>query len=380
MKITVTCEDDSLFTLEISGDLELENFLALVEFELGIPASDVIVWYEGNHLNELKKTLSDYAVKEGDVLLLRRKGTFSSRNAGRGKSDMVIDWGHIPVPPTGNAGPSNQVNMQRQSASSAEENPEAIRQMFLTDPHQMSLLKERNPELANALTHPQMFAEVLKKQRQELHERNMQRIRTMNADMFDAEAQKKIAEEIRMSNVNQNMEVAMEYSPESFAKVIMLYINCTLNGYPVKAFVDSGAQMTFMSSACAERCHITRLIDHRWSGIAQGVGQQKIIGRVHLAQIQIENNFLPSSFSILEDQVIDLVLGLDMLKRHQCCIDLKDNVLVIGTTGTRTPFLPESELPSNARLSNEAESEAKTQEMEDKNLAQALARSVDESS
>jgi DNA damage-inducible protein 1 len=139
----------------------------------------------------------------------------------------------------------------------------------------------------------------------------------MNADMFDAEAQREIAEEIRMSNVNQNMEVAMEYSPESFAKVIMLYINCTLNGYPVKAFVDSGAQMTFMSSACAERCHIERLIDHRWSGIAQGVGQQKIIGRVHVAQIQIENDYLPSSFSVLQDQVMDLVLGLDMLKRHQ---------------------------------------------------------------
>lgn len=248
---------------------------------------------------------------------------------GQGTSGMVIDWGHIPVPPSGSAGPSsnqpsNQVNMQGPSQSSNEENPETIRQMFLTDPHQMSLLKERNPELADAMTNPQKFAEVLNKQRQEVHERNMQRIRTMNADMFDAEAQKKIAEEIRMSNVNQNMEVAMEYSPESFAKVIMLYINCTLNGYPVKAFVDSGAQMTFMSSACAERCHITRLIDHRWSGIAQGVGQQKIIGRVHLAQIQIENDFLPSSFSVLENQIMDLVLGLDMLKRHQVrCLFVK---------------------------------------------------------
>lgn len=39
-----------------------------------------------------------------------------------------------------------------------------------------------------------------------------------------------------------------------------------------------------------------------------------------------------------------------MLKRHQCCIDLKNNVLIIGTTGTQTKFLTESELPDCARL------------------------------
>lgn len=191
--------------------------------------------------------------------------------------------------------------------------------MFLADPHQLSLLKERNPELADALLSGdlQAFAGVLQRQREERAERDMQRIRTMNADPFDLEAQKQIAEEIRMSNVNQNMEIAMEYSPEAFGKVIMLYINCKLNGHPVKAFVDSGAQMTFMSSACAERCSVMRLLDHRWAGIAKGVGTQKIVGRVHVAQIQIENDFLPSSFSVMEDQPMDLVLGLDMLKRHQ---------------------------------------------------------------
>ena len=65
---------------------------------------------------------------------------------------------------------------------------------------------------------------------------------------------------------------------------------------------------------------------------------------------------------------------------EQCCIDLKDNVLVIGTTGTRTLFLPESELPSNARLSTENEPEASpTQQLEDRDLAEALEKSAQES-
>ena len=82
------------------------------------------------------------------------------------------------------------------------------------------------------------------------------------------------------------MLTAMEYNPESFGLVIMLYIDCWANHAPIKAFVDSGAQMTFMSVACATRCNV--MLGRN----GQGVGMQKIIGRVHLCQIQIGDAFL----------------------------------------------------------------------------------------
>lgn len=66
-----------------------------------------------------------------------------------------------------------------------------------------------------------------------------------------------------------------------------------------------------------------------------------------------------------------------MLKRHQCLIDLKRNVLVIGTTGTETPFLAENELPDCARLSGpKSEDDSSAVEMEDQELAKALQESA----
>lgn len=38
-----------------------------------------------------------------------------------------------------------------------------------------------------------------------------------------------------------------------------------------------------------------------------------------------------------------MLFGLDMLKRHQACIDLAKDALVIG--GREIKFLPEHELP-----------------------------------
>ncbi|XP_027761169.1 regulatory solute carrier protein family 1 member 1 isoform X1 [Empidonax traillii] len=391
MLLTVFClrrdRSEITFSLQVDADFELQNFRALCELESGIPAAESQIVYAERPLTDNNRSLASYGLKDGDVVILRQKETVEPRPSIRFPGLPRIDFSSIAVPGTSSQQPQPPAQRPRPSPPDAPafpqglDNPALLREMLLANPHELSLLKERNPPLAEALLSGDLekFTRVLLEQQQDRARREQERIRLYSADPFDLEAQAKIEEDIRQQNIEENMTIAMEEAPESFGQVVMLYINCKVNGHPVKAFVDSGAQMTIMSQACAERCNIMRLVDRRWAGIAKGVGTQKIIGRVHLAQVQIEGDFLACSFSILEEQPMDMLLGLDMLKRHQCSIDLKKNVLVIGTTGSQTTFLPEGELPECARLAYGAGREdVRPEEIADQELAEAIQKSVEE--
>lgn len=391
MLLTVYCVrrdlSEATFSLQVSPDFELHNFRVLCELESGIPAEEIQIVYMERLLAYDHCSLGSYGLKDGDMVVLLQKENVGPRPLGQTSSLPQSDFTGTAVPGTS----SSRQHHQHQRAQSAQQSrgldsgkkmtsaqgldsPTLIRNMVLSNPHDLSLLEECNPALAKALLSRNLetFSQVLMEQQRERSRREQEILSLYSADPFDLEAQAKIEEEIQQQNIEENMNIAMEEVPESFGQVAMLYINCKVNGHPLKAFVDSGAQMTIMSQACAKRCNIIRLVDRRWAGIAKGVGTQRIIGRVHLAQIQIEGDFLQCSFSILEEQPMDMLLGLDMLKRHQCSIDLKKNVLVIGTTGTQTYFLPEGELPPCAKLVSETGQD----ESSDKEIADTIKHSV----
>lgn len=321
MELTFLTDLGQTFVVEIDPNMELENVMALLEAESGIPVNEQSISHGNRDLNNPKATMRELGVEGSNVMLLLRRKV--ANPAGR------------PI----------------------EQDAEMMRLQILGDPELMRQLRETQPEIAEAAqSNPSRFYELLRQTQERQYQAEMARqreIEVLNADPFDIEAQRKIEEAIRQQAVLENMAHALEYSPESFGRVTMLYIPVEVNGKEVKAFVDSGAQQTIMSPDCAESCGIMRLLDTRFSGLARGVGTANILGRVHSVQFKLADLFLPCSMTVMEGRDVDLLLGLDMLKAHQACIDLEKNVLRIQ--GREVKFLAEHELPAKAREFNHGE-------------------------
>lgn len=71
MKITVTTLSEYIFELDVSEDLELENFKAFCEVESGFPSSEIVILFKGQQLVDDKKSLKDHGIGDGDAVLLQ---------------------------------------------------------------------------------------------------------------------------------------------------------------------------------------------------------------------------------------------------------------------------------------------------------------------
>ncbi|EWC46206.1 hypothetical protein DRE_04584 [Drechslerella stenobrocha 248] len=326
---------DGTLTLEVFPEFQLSAVKNMISDETDgrIQAHQQFLYRSGHLLADDEKTLADVGMGEHDVLELHTRETLGrlrqahrAAEAGRGQPGGFMT------------------------------DTEVIRLRLLGDTAMMNQLREQQPALADAVSDPQRFSEIYKMMEQERRSAEIEKerqIAQLNEDPFNVESQRRIEELIREEAVRENLQNALEYNPESFGRVTMLYVPVEVNGHPVKAFVDSGAQATIMSPKCAQDCGILRLIDTRFAGIAKGVGTARILGRVHSAQIRIGSLFLACSFTVMEGKDVDLLLGLDMLKRHQASINLKDNVLEFGEL--KVPFLPEGECPSSFNAPGDSE-------------------------
>jgi len=314
LQLTVSTEEGEFAVLEVSPDAPIANIYTLVEVELGIPVAEQQLFVDGQALQQGDGTVAGSSLSNPNAMVLVRRRRVSAR------------------PSAGQVTPGNRFD---QAAASLIAQVQA-------DPRLVARLRfQMGDEIASAAQARNHAAVVQALQRQE----------ALESDPFSPEAQKAIEERIRRENLQENMESSLEHNPESWATVVMLYVPVRINSASVVAFVDSGAQRTIISAKCAERIGVARLIDDRFNGTAHGVGTAKIVGRIHLTVLEVAGVHLECSFSVMDELGgIDVLLGLDMLRKHKAVIDLEQNKLRIGSSSVE--FLHEKDIP-NHRHANE---------------------------
>lgn len=327
--------------LKMDGNTSIELLKTMLEAQLDVKLTNLFL---NGVLLQGSKTLASAGVQNG-AMIMAQVGV-----APQAGGHMVPGRAAVPAGPV--------------SARSLEELPRHVfndpmlfQQTIRNNSQLLQQLLHQNPRMAEAVlsedtTLIRAIFDDMRQREQQRRQAQSDRIRRLNEDPLNPDLQKEIEDNIRLENVEQNMNTAFEHIPESFGRVIMLYVPCEVNGQKVKAFVDSGAQSTIMSKITAEKLGIMRLVDTRWSGMAKGVGTAKIIGRVHLAQIKLGSQVLNFSITILENNSMEFLFGLDMLKRHQISIDLKHKCLRIPKSigsdeEEMVPFLSEKDIPKD---------------------------------
>lgn len=326
MKLTISVESSgNIISADLPSSLSVADFQAYLEAETDIDPEKQILIHNGKTIQK-DKTLEDIGLKEDDLIVLKEKNAQAAVQTEQTDQDPV----------------NHQV--------------ELLRSQYINNSQMNTHLRQTDPGLHSKLNDPAAFKAVVLERLQQVQSSGMGSYRSpqqqeefqkLQENPDDPENQARIMEMIRQERIDENMQLAMDLTPESFTSVNMLYINIKVNGVKVQAFVDSGAQTTIISPSLAEKLGISRLIDRRFRGEARGVGSQIIEGKIHSVPITIgESNVeIPCSFMVV-DTPVDLLFGLDMLKRHGCVIDLQKNVMTVGGV-IETKFLHELEIESD---------------------------------
>ena len=182
MRINITSDDGAVFLLDVNEQFSVGDLKEILEGEFKTPRGEMALVYNMTTMVD-SQPLSAYNVGDGDVIIMTRLQRTQQQSQGGGAAEGLpfIDWSSIRIPPAMDTGSSNAPAPQAIANPPIDER-EQIRQYFLNTPHELAILKEHNPPLAEALVSgdKEKFYKILEEQQQQRREKEAERIRMLN--------------------------------------------------------------------------------------------------------------------------------------------------------------------------------------------------------
>ena len=99
--------------------------------------------------------------------------------------------------------------------------------------------------------------------------------------------------------------------------------------------------MSVIPANLIEACGLTEILDTNYTGQMKGVGEDKIVGRVHYVEVILECGVYPCSFTVASNNSMPPILGIDMMYNLGLSIDFIKKQIHFNN-GCSIPFISRS--------------------------------------
>lgn len=122
----------------------------------------------------------------------------------------------------------------------------------------------------------------------------------------------------------------------------LCYLKGVYNNMKFRVFIDTGAQVSVISSSMLPALQLETKVNKSYVGKAHGVGQSNILGKIIGLEISIGGMIFINNYSVLESNEQLVLLGMDFLTHYECELSIKNRSIMIDSQ--KLTFLNEGEI------------------------------------
>lgn len=123
----------------------------------------------------------------------------------------------------------------------------------------------------------------------------------------------------------------------------MAIVPCTIGNICIEMLIDTGAQTSVLSMPIVRKLGLTNRLDRRYMGVAAGVGQARISGKINnvVCAFGVGHVEFPMDFIVLDIKDDLIIIGLDQMRKYKCLVDMESEKLIFGgRDGIEVNMLP----------------------------------------